>query len=138
MKYRPLKGYKYLLLEDEIYQLPEEFSEQLIATPYIALSNEGLLCVKKNYMWDGPSGPTVDTKSFMRGSLIHDALYQLIREGFLPATMRKASDKVLYDICRQDGMGWFRSQYVYFFVHKCGGGSVKPREEGVYEEVEIL
>ncbi len=30
-----------------------------------------------------PNGPTIETKTFMRASLVHDALYQLMREEHL-------------------------------------------------------
>jgi hypothetical protein len=75
--------------------------------------DEGLLTVNAGYAWDGPSGPTIDTKNFMRGSLAHDALYQLMREGRLPTKHRKAADDLLYSMCREDGMSWLRAQIVY-------------------------
>ena len=42
---------------------------------FCSLTTEGLLIIRPGYAWDGPSGPTFDTPSFMRGSLIHDVLY---------------------------------------------------------------
>ena len=78
------KGYKY--------QLTEAYTVDILIHPdadihsnsgYIDLTAEGTLTIKKGYAWDGPSGPTVDTRNFMRGSLVHDALYQLMREGAL-------------------------------------------------------
>jgi hypothetical protein len=75
------------------------------------------LIVKQGYAWDGPSGPTIDTKNFMRGSLVHDALYQLCREGFLEKnTYRPIADRLLYDLVREDGMNWFRAKYMYWAV----------------------
>ena len=47
------------------------------------LNTKGHLIIKRSYAWDGPSGPTIDTKNFMRGSLVHDALYQLMRHEHL-------------------------------------------------------
>jgi len=53
--------------------------------PYLKLDGDGQFEFSKGYAWDGPSGSTVDTLNFMRGSLVHDALYQLIRmEKILP------------------------------------------------------
>ncbi|MFA7287337.1 MAG: DUF1353 domain-containing protein [Melioribacteraceae bacterium] len=63
-----------------------------------------MLIIEAGYAWDGPSGPTWDSKSSMRASLIHDALYQLMRIGILPEKCREQADDVLYDICIEDGM----------------------------------
>ena len=74
IKYR--SGYKYQLVEE--YQVRVSLiPENDIKTDFIELSTEGMLIIKKGYAWDGPSGPTIDTPNFMRGSLVHDALYQL-------------------------------------------------------------
>jgi len=48
-------------------------------TEFIDLDINGNLKVKKGYAWDGPSGPVIDTKENLRASLVHDALYQLMR-----------------------------------------------------------
>lgn len=70
IKYRD--GYKYQLSED--YQTVIEIKPvEFILTEYIRLDIDGTLSIKEGYAWDGPSGPTVDTKNFMRGSLVHDA-----------------------------------------------------------------
>ncbi len=82
---------------------------------YIWLSTHHLK-VYKRYAWDGPSGPTFDTKTFMRGSLFHDALCQLIGEGLLDKKYRKYADQLLRKICLEDGMSKFRAWYVYMAV----------------------
>ena len=86
----------------------------------------GTLIAYKGYAWDGPSGPTIDTKSFMRGSLVHDALYQAMREGLLDRSYREKADQILYDLCRADGMSRFRAWYVYRFVRMFGAKNVLP------------
>ena len=85
------------------YQLQEGYSLVISIRPaaavgndYIALDPQGALRIAKGYAWDGPSGPTLDTANFMRGSLVHDALYQLMREGLLDHTVhREAADRIL-------------------------------------------
>ena len=50
----------------------------------------------------------------MRGPLVHDALYQLMRlEELDYKTDRKYADQLLKKICRGDGMSAFRAWYVY-------------------------
>lgn len=126
INYRNIAKYKYELNEGYIIFLREiEFiftDMRLVETDFLKLMH-GSLVIKKGYAWDGPSGPTIDTKNFMRGSLIHDALYQLIREGVIPKSSRKKADKILYRLCREDGMEWFRAQYVYRAVRMFGGSS---------------
>ena len=76
IKYR--SGYKYQLVEE--YQVKVSVAPaDNIKTDFIELSTEGMLVIKKGYAWDGPSGPTIDTLNFMHGSLVHDVLYQLLR-----------------------------------------------------------
>ena len=71
----------------------------------------------------------------MRGSLVHDALYQLIREGELPKELRVDADKVLRRACLADGMSRFRAWYVYKAVRMFAGRSIKPRTEVFNEEI---
>lgn len=111
MKYRA--GYKYQVHEDETVQV-NIYPVADIDTKFISLSADGLLTIKAGYAFDGPSGPTVDTLNFMRGSLVHDALYQLMREKHISSFKnRKRADKILRDICREDGMSSIRAWWVY-------------------------
>ena len=92
-----------------------------IATEFIMLNSEGRLRIKNGYAWDGPSGPTIDTKNFMRGSLVHDVLYQLMRMGTLDIKWRDQADKELKRICLEDGMSNIRAWYVYKCVRLFAG-----------------
>ena len=62
----------------------------------------------------------------MRGSLIHDALYQLMREKVLPQDVRDEADQILREICIQDGMSKLRAWWVYQAVKIGGAGAAKP------------
>ena len=66
------------------------------------------LCVTDGYPWDGCSGPTIDTKNSMRAGLVHDGLYQLMREGKIPRKHRIQIDNEFETILKEDGMSWFR------------------------------
>lgn len=121
-------GYKYQLAET--YELsvlicpPEK-----IETEFIDLDPEGWLSIKAGYAWDGPSGPTFDTKSFMRGSLVHDALYQLMRHGLLPANCRDDADRELHRLCLEDGMNRFRAWVVLLGIRHGAGFAVSPKSK---------
>ena len=93
---------------------------------YISLDPSGELVIYAGFAWDGPSGPTFDTKSFMRGSLVHDALYRLIRNRKIDPEWRKYADDLLYQICLEDGMWKWRASYVYQAVRKAGANSANP------------
>jgi hypothetical protein len=130
-------GYKYQLAEE--YRVNVVIRPPLdtlgvsaplrkkIETDFIDLDEEGVLTMKAGYAWDGPSGPTIDTKSFMRGSLVHDALYQLMRNGYLPSSCREDADQELHRICREDGMTQFRAWYVLLGVRKGAGFAASPK-----------
>lgn len=133
MKYRHLDGYKYELLDTVVVDTGIKGVDVSVPSNsdgmYICLWPSGRLFVFKDYMWDGPSGPTFDTKTFMRGSLIHDALYQLMREGLLDRKYRKCADQLLRKICLEDGMAKWRARYVYWAVRKFAKKSSMPREK---------
>lgn len=120
------KGYKY--------QLAVTFEKQIdirppvdIVTDFILLTKEGLLCLKSGYAWDGPSGPTIDRPPLMKGSLVHDALYQLMRLGELDhIEHRKTADVLFRDICRGDGLNPVSAWIVYQAVRLFGGPHASP------------
>ncbi len=122
--------YKYRLVETYTVQTPI-YPDEDIETKYISLSTAGLLTLRDSYAWDGPSGPTIDTKNFMRGSLVHDSLYQLMRMGLLnPQTCRGPADRLLRKMCIEDGMSQVRAWWVYRSLYRFGGraatGPAKP------------
>jgi hypothetical protein len=124
MKYR--KGYKYQLYEDyEIATTIQPYRN--VSNDYVAIDGSGLLTVFKGYAWDGPSGPTFDTKTFMRGSLVHDAIYQLIRHKSIALYYKAYADILLRDICIEDGMNRIRAWYVYHSVKNFADFAVNPK-----------
>jgi len=126
IKYK--SGYKYQLVEDYFAQIPV-FPKEDIDIKFISLTKKGSLMIRHGYAWDGPSGPTVDTLTFMRGSLVHDAVYQLIRLGLLDGMWRLEADEELRRICLADGMWSFRAWYVYHSVRWAGKSSALPENK---------
>lgn len=126
MKYK--KGYKYQLTED--YAVNLDINKTInIRDGLLAISGDHLL-IRAGYAWDGPSGPAIDTKNFMRGSLIHDALYQLIRRKHLAKDpFRLIADDILRKVCREDGMSALRAWWVYHGVRVFGDSAATDRKE---------
>ena len=85
------KGHKYQLKRDAWFQTG--ITGYAGHTGYVEIKPDGRVLVLAGYAWDGPSGPTIDTKSSMRGSLLHDALYQLMRLEILPRKYRWIADQ---------------------------------------------
>jgi len=107
---------------------------------FFSISPEGRVYTRLGYRWDGPSGPTVDTASFMRGSKNHDVWFQVLRE--LDALIDKgkitfsrewptdraliwqrifdAANRDLRKHCREDGMMWPRYHWVHRSVQRFG------------------
>jgi len=123
------QGYKYQLEKDFITEV-DLFGES-VSSPFIDLRPDGYLLIKKGYSWDGPSGPAVDTKNFMRGALVHDALYQLMREYGLNRDYRPTADKIMKQFCLMDGMNPARAWITWFGVRLFGRDSARP--EGSYK-----
>ena len=127
--YRELARYKYQLMEPHQHQTElNNLGRVATMDEWVVLESNGVLHTKKGYSWDGPSGPTIDTKNFMRGSLVHDALYQLMRERLVGLEHRKYADGLLRQICRADGMSAIRAWWVYHSVRAFGGSAAEPRE----------
>jgi len=128
--------YKYYLTETIRFLLPElkEWKEDFSGfESYFTIlerynsrneKNEAILRISEGYAWDGASGPAIDTKTNMTGSLVHDVIYQVIREkkGVKNSKkLRKVADKLLREICLANGMCWIRAQYFYLAVRIFGG-----------------
>lgn len=134
-----------------------------IEADFLSLTRHGLLVIKKGYAWDGPSGPTkviADIltiltllpfigrffnwlrfkllNSFMRGSAIHDALYDFLRKGLLPADARLPADRELRKACLKDGMHKIRADYVYKGVRDFAEYAADPEnKKRVYHAPEV-
>ena len=121
-------GYKYQLCEPYSVSVSIKPSKDIV-TDYVQLTKEGVLTTVKGYAWDGPSGPAADTNEFMRASLVHDALYQLVRLGFLSIDCRELADLELLRICREDGMSKWYSYLAYSVIRACGGAYCNPSAE---------
>ena len=144
MKYKKRRNWKYRLWVDTCFKTPILGLDT--ANEFISLAKDGLLIVRAGYCWDGPSGPTIDSASVMRGPLAHDALYQLMREGLIPRKLKKNADKFMYQCILEDveeiarrkagfirrkfkkiNRKWskFRANYFYKGVLKFGASSTK-------------
>jgi len=127
IRYR--SGYKYQLATR--YSIPINIKPKKdIKTEFIKLDTKGKLTIILGYAWDGPSGPVVDTKENMRASLVHDALYQLMRHKKLSAKAYKDNaDKIFKNICIKDGVPKKIASAYYYGLKIGGKPSTDPKNK---------
>ncbi|MGF1718169.1 DUF1353 domain-containing protein [Photobacterium chitinilyticum] len=125
-------GYKYQLASNSSVNTGLHIDTAIDDGHFLKLDLDGNLHIKKGYAWDGPSGPVVDTKENMRASLVHDALYQLMRNEHLDRNVyKKAADKLFEKICIEDGVPEELAR-VYYLGLKIGGHpSTDPKNKKV-------
>ena len=126
IRYSP--GYKYHLRAGYTAVFPElaDPSRAPIVTEWLRLDPDGRFTFTPGYAWDGASGPTYDSKSSMRPSLVHDGGYQLIRMGLLSPACREALDDLFKRLCLEDGMWGPRASLWHFAVRKFASPAADP------------
>lgn len=138
MKYRRLKWkYKYQLIDNFSIKLPFK-SSKVIDINWVNFSGY-ILIIRKGYCWDGATC-AIDTNDFMIASLVHDALYQLIRAGKLDMCYRIHADSEMKRLCLKAGMSRFRAFYTHSLVRLLGKrflGKVGTPEHKIYEIKEL-
>ncbi len=121
--------YKYQLASEYRIKINILPAEDIVAD-FVELDTDGELIVKNAYAWDGPSGPVIDTKENLRASLVHDALYQLMRlEELKSRTHRKTADKIFRDLCKQDGVPSVTANTYYRALRRFGKPAAQPENK---------
>ena len=109
-----LKGVKFVLSDDYMVQTP--IAGHSIIDPWFRLIPDGRLHILAGFAWDGASGPTFDTKSSMRPSLVHDVFCILMRDGRLSFALQDAVNEFFRVMCIEDGMPEWRARVWYWGV----------------------
>jgi hypothetical protein len=124
-------SYKYQLRAPYVIKL-EIRPAHGAGTDWLTLETDGTLTIRSGYAWDGASGPTWDSKSSMRASLVHDALYQLCRLKLLDLRYRDEADAIFRRICSEDGMfgprAWLWYHAVRIFAKPAATAKESPDE----------
>ena len=137
MKYRD--GYKNVIFEDIEFDVPI-FPPRDITSEYVDLTMDGVLRVKRNFAFDGPSGPTFEKlfpwwyRNTITPATAHDALYSLMRDGFLSGANRKKADQVLRDMMIERGVSKLRANFWYRAVQAGAGHSADPSHKRKIKE----
>lgn len=146
MKIRELDGYKYETLENGVWaiDLPD-----CRGNSYFAFIHKGELITRSNYAWDGSSIPY---KKFLRvlsfglydadryckeASLKHDALCQLMREGYLDRKHKQYIDDLYRRDCIAAGMPVWQANLRYKALRKFGDKYIQPEKKPRGKIIEI-
>lgn len=128
---RYIGGYKY--------QLAEGYTQETaicppndIHTPFIRLTTDGYLMIAAGYAWDGATR-AADTKNLMRATLVHDALYQLMRHEHLSRAHQHDADALFYQLMREDGVFTLRAYWIYLAVTFFGNAYTDPKNKRLIE-----
>lgn len=98
----------------------------LIGNAFVNLDQAGVLSIAAEYAWDGASGPIAQTPDVIRPSVVHDALYQLMREFGLEPKWRVVADQLLRQMCVADGMPRWQANVVHAAVATFGARYIDP------------
>jgi len=105
-----VEGFKYQLSDKEIsFLIPSLSPYAGVKTDWIEIRAGGLLVLKHGFASDGASGPTIDTPSSMRGSFVHDALFELMRKGLIPRSFFLLANEIIREMCIKDDMWRWRA-----------------------------
>jgi len=137
ISYQKLKGWKYRTTEEYQVQTPIKPERDVSSSgEYVRLMSDGLMVIKKGYAWDGPSGMLVpDLLSLMRASLVHDAFYQLSREGLIDLSQRDEVDELFRGHCIEDGTFVWLANFGHWGVERWGEKHARPRPEDEGPEI---
>ena len=135
MKYSEYK-YKFKVEENFSIELPFKIPD--FEHEY-ASSKDGILSVKRGYVWDGASGPIINTRDTLVASLVHDVLYQAMRLNLIKSSKenRKIADKNFFEILKMHGVNSIRRKVWYFAVRLFGKKStIKIQENDNIKETD--
>ena len=117
-------GYKYQLVEG--YDIATGITGADFNGDFLCITPTGALYILPGYAWDGMSGPVRDTDKNQKASLVHDALYQLMRMGVLPPSAKERADELMYEILLRDGYNRVRAWADYVGVDEFGEPYTDP------------
>lgn len=121
-------GYKYQLAENYTIKTTIKPKKD-IESQFIDMNKDGTLSIKSGYAWDGTSGPIIDDNHNQRASLVHDALYQLMRQKKLSprSAYKDKADRLFQKLCKQDGVLSPLADLYYQSLKRYGDPAADPK-----------
>lgn len=109
------KPYNHLFLSSRLVRLKLKSHE----SKYYTL-NRYMARGEKGYSWDGNT-MFFDFKSTRVASMVHDIMYQAMREGVVPRSYRREIDKEFFLCCVHDGTHPLLACVMWLAVRVFGG-----------------
>lgn len=109
---------KFVLAKD-YFDIAPFAPKDTILTSYGAFYPTGEYKVSRGFLFSA-NRPAINTEDSKRASMVHDAFYSFMKDGYLSRDYREAVDKLFYDMLIEDGMVSFRAWYWYKAV-RVGG-----------------
>ena len=119
MKY--VEGIKLQVREENEWFKTTIKPKKDIITPFIKLYTDGVMIVCIGYASDGASGPAPNRKGNTRPATGHDALYELIRNGYLPWELWEEADVNCLIWLKREG-AWRITQWLWRKALAYAGG----------------
>lgn len=94
---------RYQLADDYVIDIGFPHSTGLRAD-YVDLSTDGVLSIERGFTWDGVTGLAFNTRNFARASLVHDAIFHLMREVGRDPELHEKADDLFRTIALDDGV----------------------------------
>ena len=118
-------GYKYQLAATDDYVTSFRPGKDII-TDFIRLDQNGKMSVYKGYAWDGVTW-FLDLLKLIRASLVHDALYQLMRENHLSPNDWRKADHMFKSYALADGVNPILVKLLMVVLKVANGRFAQPK-----------
>ena len=117
-------GFKFYLAEDFALRI-DDLPDANVLAMYKLQMAKGTLTICKGYMWD----KGIQDKRFIRAQLVQEAMYQLIRLGYLPYEWRSKINAIYYGLMVEDGVpklvAWLMKKWADVFGNVASNKSRK-------------
>jgi len=135
IKFRNITKYKFELLQEFIFksELFSMYSGDITTSKENDIvyldSDKDELHIKKHFLWDGSSVPFKNILRLIgwkvdrychKASLIHDALYLLMRINALTDEFQAIADLIYYQLCLEGGMPRYQADLRYWALRHFG------------------
>ena len=124
MKYK--EGYKYILVEDELF-LTSIYPAENIIEPFYHIYTDGRVLAKLGFAWDGSTW-AIDTDESQAPSALHDIICQAIQEGHLEKSWKDQGDMEYYELCKRNGMWQMRAGVRFLGIQFHDWENTKPKK----------
>ena len=141
MKYREVIHYKYELMEAFTIKVDLPDTPQRSIDEFVFV-RDGDLILSKYYAWDGSTIPMKglfgiigwNSDKFCKiASLVHDALYQLMKAELLDRKYKDYADRFYQFLCKEGGMPDWQANLRYWALKNFGSLKYQDMTPEIFE-----